>query len=306
MKFAFFGTSRFSVIVLESLKSKGVLPEFIITATDKPQGRKMIVTPPPAKIWAIENEIPVHQFESLRTPARNAHGLDAHAVLKNLQEQNPVDVYIVASYGMIIPEQILSIPTSKTLNIHPSLLPLYRGASPLQSSIIDDQKYTGVTIIILDNEVDHGPIVAQKEINIAMDYSWPIEVEKLESILAEEGANLLFDKLPDYIEGNIVPTEQNHSKATFTKKFEKQDGFIDLENIKTEDDSYRAMLKTYAFSTWPGVFTYMTHKTGTETKQIRLKILGAKIIAGIYTPTYVIPESGKEMSYESFLQGLRK
>ncbi len=303
MKFAFFGTSRFSVITLESLKSKGLLPTFIITTTDKPKGRKMLITPPPAKVWAQENNIPVYQFASLRNAEKNVDKADAFQILKNIQENNPVDVYIVASYGLIIPEQILSIPPKQSLNIHPSLLPLYRGASPLQSSILDDQKETGVTIILMDKEMDHGPIVAQQKINMAFDHTWPIDEEHLESILAEAGATLLAELLPAYIEGNIAPTEQDHSLATYTKKFTKQDGLIDLTTLNTPEEAHKALLKVYAFHQWPGTFMLHTYKTKEGDREIRVKIISAEIIDGKFIPTIVVPEGSTQMSYTDFLRG---
>ncbi len=303
MKFAFFGTSRFSVITLDSLKSKGLLPEFIVTTTDKPQGRKMLITPPPAKVWAQENNIPVYQFTSLRNADKNTDKVDAYQILKDLQEKNFIDAYIVASYGLIIPDNILSIPPKQSLNIHPSLLPLYRGASPLQSSILDDQKETGVTIILMDKEMDHGPIVAQQKINMAFDHAWPLNEEHLESILAEAGASLLAESLPSYIEGNIKPTEQDHVAATYTKKFSKQDGLIDLASLNTPEEAHKALLKVYAFHQWPGTFMMYKHNTKDGEKEIRVKIIEAEVVEGKFIPTQVVPEGSKQMSYTDFLRG---
>lgn len=280
-KIIFFGTSIFSVEVLEQLKARGVVPTAIVTTIDMPQGRKLILTPPPAKIWATENAVSIYQFEKLKE--------EAVQTLKNLKP----DLFIVASYGKIIPQSMLDIPKFGTLNIHPSLLPEYRGASPLQYSILNDSKNIGVSIIKMDAEMDHGPIVAVKKVLIE---NWPINILELKKILGKEGANTLCDTLPQYLDGSLKLTEQDHSKATFTKKITKPDGEIDLNG-----DQWKNYLKTQAFFGWPGTF-FFTERHG---KKIRVKINSAsydkennKLVI-----ERVTPEGGKEMGYTDFLRG---
>jgi len=150
-KIIFFGTPIFGAIVLEALTKSEFKPIAIVTEPDKPVGRKQILTPPPVKETAIKYDIPVLQPESLSTYQ-----------LINLSAYQP-DLIIVAAYGKILPKEILDISRLGSLNIHPSLLPKYRGASPIQTAILNGDKETGVTIILMDEKIDHGPIVAQRQ-----------------------------------------------------------------------------------------------------------------------------------------------
>ena len=204
----FFGTSAFSIHVLNRLLEHGITPDVIVTVPDKPQGRKLLLTPPPVKVWAEEHNIPCLQFVKLNEEAVSA-----------LTDLKPV-VFIVASYGKIIPQSVLDIPTHGCLNVHPSLLPKFRGASPLQTSILNDEQNTGVVIIKMDKEMDHGPIVARSEVSIS---PWPLSTSELEEKLAYEGADILAKALPSYLDGSLVPEEQDHSNETFTKKIEKEE-----------------------------------------------------------------------------------
>lgn len=277
--FIFFGTSEFSVIVLETFRGRGMLPHAIVTTPDRPQGRHMIVTPPPTKKWAQVHGIKVFQFEKLDA--------DAVATLQNER----VNIFVVASYGKIIPQSILNIPLHGALNIHPSLLPKYRGASPLQSMILADDMDTGVTIIKMDALMDHGPIVAQQKVAQA---NWPVSWRALEHSLAISGAQLLADNIERYILNVSELKEQKHEQATFTKKIVKEDGLID---ITKDRESY---LKYQAYLGWPGVFFY-TERKG---KNIRVAIKEAKFEDDTFIITRVTPEGGKEISYEEFKKGL--
>jgi methionyl-tRNA formyltransferase len=279
-KIIFFGTSIFSVEVLEQLKARGLIFDAIVTTVDKPQGRKLIMTPPPAKIWATENNVKVFQFEKLK---------DSVDELKNL---NP-DLFIVASYGKIIPQSILDLPKKGALNIHPSILPEYRGASPLQTCILDDSKNIGVTIIKMDAEMDHGPIVAMKKVDVE---NWPVNVLELKKILGKEGSDILIASLEEYLDGSLKLVEQDHSKATFTKKITKANGEIDING-----DQWKNYLKTQAFFGWPGTF-FFTERHG---KKIRVKINSASFDKenNKMMIEKVTPEGGKEMAYADFLRG---
>ena len=143
IKIAFFGNSEFSLIVLKELKKNGIIPELIVATPDKPQGRKMILTPTPTKVWAEENSIEYVAPEKLKD----------ESFLDKIKNYN---LFIVASYGKIIPNVLIDIPKYKVLNIHPSLLPKYRGPSPLQEQILNDEKHVGVSIMLIDDQVDHG------------------------------------------------------------------------------------------------------------------------------------------------------
>jgi methionyl-tRNA formyltransferase len=285
-EFIFFGTSRFSVIVLDELARIGYLPVAVVTAPDKPQGRKLVLTANPVKTWAIERNIRVLAPEKLTLEDLNK----IHAEYPPFKQPA---VYIVASYGKIIPQAIIDLPEFKTLNIHPSLLPRYRGASPLQSAMLDDTKNTGVTIIRLDEKMDHGPIVARTEIAIT---EWPT-YDVFEEAMARAGAQLLASILIDWVTGVITEKEQDHSSATFTKKIIKEDGHIDLSA-----DPYANFRKIQAYSTWPGAFFTLDHKGS----HIRVKITAASFADNILTIEKVVPEGAKEMSYADFLNGYTK
>jgi methionyl-tRNA formyltransferase len=286
MKFAFFGTDEFSIKVLDTLKENGLLPAFIITVPDQPKGRKRVMTPPLAKVWAETNEIPFIQPSSLKfsevglqeSPKSNFENLD-------------FDIFVVASYGKIIPQEILDIPTHGTLNIHPSLLPKYRGPSPLETAILNGDEETGVAIMLVDAKMDHGPIMAIEKIELNDKYNF----ERLRDKLADVGTKLLVKILPDYLAGKIIPTQQNHDEATVTKKFTKEDGFLDQEAPVLA--RYRKVL---ALNPWPGTYLDYPGPTG----KIRLIIRQAHLEEDKLVYDRVVPEGRKEMDWKSFLNGL--
>jgi len=285
INFAFFGSSRLSVIVLDELEHADYVPSCIVTTPDKPKGRKLILTETPVKTWAKKRNIPV--LDPVKLDSTFIQSL-------NLQsKENEWDLFVVASYGKIIPKTVFDIPTHKTLNIHPSLLPKYRGASPLQSAILDDAKETGVTIMRIDEQMDHGPIIAQKSIHII---DWPV-YEKFEEDIAREGARLLREIIPDWIARNIEEKVQIHEDATLTKKISKEDALINLS-----DDAYTNFRKIQAFHEWP--IAYFLHKH--HGKEIRVKITDASFANGKLTILKVIPEGGKEISFEDFERGYGK
>jgi len=155
IKLAFFGSSEFSVYVLDEFKLHNILPNLIVTTPDKPKGRKLVMTPTPVKIWAQENKIEVYDPKTLKDG-------EAEKFLK----QKEWDLFLVASYGKIIPKEIFEIPIHKTLNIHPSLLPKYRGPSPVVSQILNDEKEVGVSIMQIDEGMDTGPVFLQRKMAI--------------------------------------------------------------------------------------------------------------------------------------------
>lgn len=292
--FAFFGTSRFSVIILDDIKSVGIIPELIITAPDRPVGRKQVMTPPPVKEWAVQNGVKILQPESLR---------DAMVLSSLLGDLKPYDFYIVASYGKIIPKEILDLPRLGILNVHPSLLPKYRGASPIQNQILNNEEHVGVTIMHMDEEMDHGPIVAQKEVEFEPG-TFPGSYEVTEEKLAHESAALLIESLQKWIESadaNAKQTaqsdqNQDHAAATYTKIIQKADGEIDLT-----DEAHKNYQKYLAYGHWPKTFFYF-EKDG---KKQRAVITEAALREGKFRILKVIPEGKKEMSYEDFLSWMR-
>jgi len=292
--FAFFGTDEFSVKVLETLKDKGLTPSLVVTVPDRPQGRKMVMTPPLAKTWAEKNKIKVIQPASLKN-------LDENTIynIRYTTYDKIYDFSLVASYGKIIPQEILDLPTHGTLNIHPSLLPKYRGPSPLETAILNGDEETGVAIMKLDAEIDHGQILAKEKIKLEDKYNF----EQLRDQLAVLGAELFAQVLPDYLTGKLELTEQDHNQATYTKKFTKEDGFLDQQSSAL--NNYRKIL---ALNPWPG--TYLDYP-GPKGK-IRLIIKQAhleedNLPAGKAGLVYdrVVPEGRKEMDWQSFLNGLK-
>lgn len=277
-RIAFFGTPDLAVWVLDSLKEKGVVPDLVIASPDAPKGRKLVMTPPPAKIWAESNGIPVLQPKSVKS----------EEFMNELRSKGPWDLFIVAAYGKLIPESVLYMPRCKTINVHPSLLPLLRGAAPLQSAILHDMRDTGVTIMRLDKEMDHGPVLAQERSSLA---TWPVDQETLGKHLAQKGAGLIAKTLPDILAGTLPETEQDHTKATFTEKISKENGLIDLSS-----DGYANYLKYCAFKGWPGTYFFID-KDG---KKTRVSIAEAKFEEERFAPTKVVPEGRREMTWQEF------
>jgi methionyl-tRNA formyltransferase len=277
-KIIFFGTSEFAVPALEALFNAGYEIGAVITTPDEPVGRKQILTPPPVKVSAKKLGLKI--FQPLR--------LDSE-FLKILQTTNyklPTILGIVASYSKIIPGEIIDSFPLGILNIHPSLLPKYRGPSPIQTQILNGETEIGVSIIKIDELVDHGPIVAEQESRI-MNHEL---FEDVQNKLSRIGANLLVKILPDYISGKIKPIEQNHKQATFTKKISKEDGKIDWNKPAEQIyDQFRA------FHKWPGVWTIWKNKI--------LKITDLHVQNGKIEILRLQLEGGKEMSLKEFVAG---
>ncbi len=258
----FFGTSEFAVPALNLLAKEGYRVILVITPPDEPAGRSRTLQPSPVKIAAQElgltvaqpNEISNFQFlPPQRDPA-------CGGTISNF------DLSIVCSYGKLIPKRLLDIPKYGTLNIHPSLLPKYRGASPIQTAILNGDKETGVSIMLLDEKMDHGPIVAQKKTKLGADETH-LELEKR---LSEIGAKLLLKILPDYLGGKLKPQPQDDDKASYTKILNREDGKINWTRPAQEIyNQWRAL------QPWPGVYTEALKHLNTKTPP-RIKILKMK------------------------------
>jgi methionyl-tRNA formyltransferase len=278
-RFVFFGSSEFSVYVLDALKEKQILPTAIVTFPDKPQGRKLALTPNVVKTWALEHDISLIEVKTFKD----------EAIRKQLEELQ-ADVFVVASFGKILPDWLIYMPEGKTLNVHPSLLPKLRGASPLQTAILRED-HTGVTIMRLDEKMDEGPLVAQLKVTIQ---NWPIGYKELEKILGFEGGVLLADTLVPWIKKEKEEILQDHAAATYTKMIEKEDG--DISN----DPPEVALRKIKAFEVWPRAFTFFETKSGHKE---RLIVTDAHIEADKLVFDKVIPEGKKEMSWAEYTRG---
>jgi len=209
---------------------------------------------------------------------------------KKIEKLKP-DLIIVASYGKIIPRKILEIPKYGCLNVHPSLLPKYRGPSPIQTAILNNDKETGVTIILMDEKIDHGPILGQRELEFSI---FNFQFSKLHNKLAELGVKLLIETIPKWINGKIKAKPQNHSKATYTKILKREDGKIDWSKPCREIER-----QIRAFNPWPGTFTFIKHKN----KTLRVKILEANVKDNKLIIKKLQPEGKKPMTFEEFQRG---
>lgn len=287
IKFAFWGTDEFSTNVLEELKAANLIPSLIITAPDRPAGRGNKMQSPAVKIWADENNLKVLQPEKLDED-----------FLQKMSEEN-WDMFALASYGKIIPQNILDLPAKGTLNVHPSLLPKYRGASPIESAMLDDAKETGVTIMLMDDKMDHGPILSQE--SVFFD-EWPTRT-RVEEELSHLGGQMLADAMQKWLDSSKNFREQNHDDATFTQKISKEDGAIKFEDLTNPEEIRTIFLKIKALNPWPGVFFFIPHLQNGVTKEIRVKIKDADFVDGNLQIKSVVPEGKKEMSWEDFQKG---
>ncbi len=261
-KIVFFGTSEFGAIILEKLVQAGMSPVLVVTTPDKPAGRKQALTPPPVKLAALKFNIPVVQPQAIS----NFKFLISNQIPNSNDQNLKPDLFIVASYGKILPKEILGIPKYGTLNVHPSLLPKYRGASPIQTAILNGEDETGVSIIVLDEEMDHGPIAASLNFKIQNP---KLTYPELHNELAKIGADLLIKIIPDWITGKIKPVPQDDSKATYTRILQKEDGRIDWSK-----EAMYIERQIRALYPWPGTFTTCE----TDGKQKMIKILKASVL----------------------------
>ncbi|OGG50290.1 hypothetical protein A2763_01340 [Candidatus Kaiserbacteria bacterium RIFCSPHIGHO2_01_FULL_54_36] len=278
IRFAFFGTPHLATVFLDELESAGLVPSLVVTTPDKPHGRGLEVVAPPVKGWAAARNIPVLQPEEFNTQ-----------VLKDMSIEI-WDVFVVIYYGKVLPKPMLDIPKRGVLNVHFSLLPRWRGQSPVRSAIWNDDKEAGTSIILLDEKIDHGPVIAQKKIPLP---EWPPKASALEELSTRESAKLLVEILPSWLRGEIATHEQNHDIATWCPAYTKEDGLLDLN-----DDAYKNLLKIRAFDTTVGTHAFF-ERSG---KRLRVQILEAHIESTRLIIDKVKPEGKKEMGYEEFLR----
>lgn len=257
----FFGTHNFAVEILKTLIQSGQFEiKTVVTAPDRLVGRHQKLQSSPIKILAQKHNLPLEQPAVLKKPALKLP---------------PAQLNIVCDYGLILPEELLYTVKHGSINIHPSLLPLYRGPAPIQNAILNNDQETGVTIMLMDKEMDHGPILAQKNLVTKPDETYP----ELALRLAQIGGELLIKTLPDYLNNKIQPKPQNHKKATYTKMLKRKDGKIDWTwPAKKIYNQYRAL------QPWPGVYTETLKHLNTralehESAKIppRIKILKMKL-----------------------------
>ena len=258
MTFAFFGTPQFAATILEKLIAGGFVPDTVVTNPDRPVGRRKMVTPPPVKQVVLEQDESIRERIRLFQPE--------HKNELPLIPGGPYNFFVVAAYGFILPKELLALPRLGTIGVHPSRLPRHRGASPIQTTILEGDREAGVSLFLVDERVDHGPVIAEESLDgydiASMNY------RELHDALAELGGVLLVRALPEFIEKRLVPKPQDEAKATFTKKFTAEDARVDLEHDAPEI----VWRKVRALTPEPGVWTMKNGK--------RMKILDADYRGG--------------------------
>ena len=213
LKILFMGTPDFAVFSLDALHRAGEEIVGVVTQPDKPQGRGYTLTPPPVKVWATERGIPVYQPNSLRT--------DEFADL--LGKLAP-DMIVVAAYGKILPKNVIDYPKYGCINVHGSYLPKYRGAAPMQRAIIDGEKQTGVTIMLMDIGLDTGAMLSRKRIRITDEDNF----ETMHDKIGLFGADLLVETVEAMKKGEIKATKQYGAYSSYAAKIEKSECKIDF------------------------------------------------------------------------------
>jgi len=248
LRVVFMGTPDFAVPSLLSLIKEGYNVVGVVTQSDKPQGRHMVLTPPPVKITALHNDIPVFQPDNLRNE-------EFISQMKALS----LDLIVTAAYGKILPVSILALPRLGCINVHASLLPLYRGAAPVQWCLINGDAKTGITIMQMDKGMDTGAILAQRSIDITFDMDAGTLMQEL-SLL---GSQMLSSTIMDYCNSRIKPVSQDETLATNVKPISKEDGLINWnETVVMVHNRIRGC------NPWPVAYTFYQGR--------RLKILKSK------------------------------
>jgi len=284
LTFAFFGTPDIAVTALDEMASFGYTPSIVICNPDAPVGRKHIMTPPPTKIWAEERGIPVFQPTSL----------------KDINSLTPLtetvfDFFVVLAYGKLMPHWLIELPRYGTINAHPSLLPKLRGASPIRSALLHDLSATGVTIMQMDEALDHGPILYQQAVEL---YDIPIPGSQLDTTLGHISGCLLVDAMQKIPTGEMTPAPQDHTQATFCTKITKDMAEVkfDPRALPIGPEALVLYRKICAFDGWPTAFFYHQGK--------RIKIIDATYNTATETLTInrIVPEGKREIAWTEYFK----
>src|SRR3989344_9061578 len=266
MNVVFFGSSSYVIPILEVLRKNFDLA-LVLTTEKNPADA--------VSTYCIKNKIPYLSVPTLSD-------LNLQSSIFNLQSS----VAVLADFGLIIPTSVLNFFLHGIVNIHPSLLPKYRGPTPVQTAILNGEKITGVSIIKLDEEIDHGPILGQEKEEI-------LDTDTAESLykkLFEKGANLLLKVLNSYLKDELKPIAQNHADATFTQHLTRQDGYVDISKFETRNSKFELERKIRAYFPWPGTWS----KLRLANCDVRIKFL----------PDQKLQVEGKKpMSYKDFASG---
>lgn len=267
-KIAFFGTPDFTIEFLETLKKRGFCPGLIVANPNRPVGRGMVLTSPLPKKWADENSIKVLQPEKLDD------------IFFEKLSGTSWDLFVVVAYGKIIPEKIINLPKYGSINVHYSLLPKYRGATPVESAILNGDGITGISIQQMRFKLDSGPVLKEKEVVIEKNDTTISLREKLNL----EAVALLPEVLKEIENETVIAKEQDELLVTHCSKIKKEDGEISLS-----DDPVTLDRKWRAYQPWPGLYFFKDGK--------RIKITKAHFVGGAFVIDEVIPENGKRMPF---------
>ena len=241
MKIIFMGTPDFAAASLEALIASRHEIQAVVTQPDKPKGRKGELTPSPVKVIAKREGIKVYQPLKVRD----------EEFVKTLRAYNP-DVMVVVAFGQIIPLSILKMPKYGCVNIHGSLLPMYRGAAPIQWAVLDGEKETGITTILMDEGIDTGDILLKKTIKIDAEETSGSLFDKLMAL----GAKTILETLDELEKGNLTPTKQGESPTAYAKMLNKAMGLIDFTRSAKELDCF-----VRGMNPWPSAYTLLAGKT---------------------------------------------
>lgn len=275
--FVFFGTPTVASRTLEILKRRGYMPALIVTSPDAPKGRGLALSPTPVKEWGERHDVPVLSPEKLTSD-----------ISQTIAETGAL-YGIAVAYGKILPEKLIQVFPKGVINIHYSLLPKYRGASPVETALLHGETVTGVTIQQMVKELDAGDVLAQKTLSIEPEET----TRELRGRMVRLGGFMLADMLPLFEGGALSPIPQNEKEATYAGKIEKKDGELVFPGNDVENwNKYRA----YAES--PGTY-FFAERNG---KKIRVKVKTARFENGRFVPERIVPEGKKEMNYEDFFR----
>ena len=234
------GTPQFAEVILECLLHSPYRVVAVYSQPDKPVGRGREVAWSPVKRLAMEHKIPVIQPTTLKSVE----------AVEELASFKP-ELIVVAAFGHILSQEVLSLPKFGCVNVHPSLLPQHRGPSPVASALLRGDQLTGVTIMLMDGGMDSGPILAQREVGISLEDTTGSLTQKL----AEIGAELLLETLPRWLDGELKPQPQDESQATYSKVITSEDGKIDWHLPAVE-----LWRRVRAYNPWPGCYTWWQGK----------------------------------------------
>lgn len=297
----FMGTPEFSVPVLRQLINDGYHVSRVVTQPDRPVGRKRKLTPPPVKVEAEKNNIPVLQPENLKQSEE----------LQEILKLKP-DLIVTAAYGQILPPELLAAPTYGCINVHASILPELRGGAPIHYAIIQGKKKTGITIMYMAEKLDAGDIISQAEVMITEED----DVGSLHDKLSITGARLLSETIPELLKGNIDPKPQNEEEATFAYNIQREQEKIDWN--KAGEDIYNQIR---GLRPWPVAYTTLNGKVlkvwrgekqemtdhhvepGTIVKLTDTSIIVSTGDSTFIKLTEIQPAGKKKMTTEQFLRG---